>query len=242
MNGFSEPYTLDRNRNGEWFMNYIREDIPSKRLDKYVFSCDMEGLFILLNVRKSKWLLFWSYHPPSQVDIYYFDNLNKTFDTYSSYEKCLLIGDFKKEISEPRIDSFVYEHELHNLVKEKPYSKSVHNPSCIDFILTNNGLIFQNAIAAFTGLSDFHKLVLTVLKSSITKCKLQKITHRDYKNFDSVRFNEWKYVFTKEKTASWTKFDEMLLRILSKHAPLKRKLLRENRASYIFKPLRKAIR
>ena len=42
----------------------------------------------------------------------------------------------------------------------------------------------------FTGLSDFHKLVLTVLKTSITKGKPQKITYRDYKNFDSVRFND----------------------------------------------------
>ena len=33
----------------------------------------------------------------------------------------------------------------------------------------------------------------------------------------------------------------MFLRILSKHAPLKSKLLRKNHASYIFKPLRKAI-
>ena len=42
----------------------------------------------------------------------------------------------------------------------------------------------------FTGLSDFHKLVLTVLKTSMTKSKPQKITYRDYKYFDSVRFND----------------------------------------------------
>ena len=33
----------------------------------------------------------------------------------------------------------------------------------------------------------------------------------------------------------------MLLRILDKHAPIKSKLFRANHASYIFKPLRKAI-
>ena len=49
--------------------------------------------------------------------MYYFDNLDKAFDTYCSYEKRLFIGDFNTEISEPRIDSFVYEYELHNLVK-----------------------------------------------------------------------------------------------------------------------------
>ena len=116
-------------------MVYIREDIPSKRLDKHVFPYDVEGLFGKLNFRKFKWLLFRTYHPPSQADIYYFDNLNKAFDTTVVIKKRLLIGDFNTETSEPRIDYFVYELELHNLVKEKTCFKSLHNPSCIDLIL-----------------------------------------------------------------------------------------------------------
>ena len=103
-------------------------------------------------------------------------------------------------------------------------------------------MAFQNTTAVFTGLSDFHKLVLTVLKSSITKSKPQKINYRDYKNFDSVRFNdELKYILAKEKIMSCTKFDELFLRILNKHTPLKSKLLHSNHASYISKPLKKAI-
>ena len=71
VNGFSEPYRLDRNRNvgGGGGMIYIREDIPSKQLDKHVFPYDMEGLFVELNLRKCKWLLFVTYHPPFQADI-----------------------------------------------------------------------------------------------------------------------------------------------------------------------------
>ena len=175
VNGFSEPYRLDRNRNGGGVMIYIREDIPSKRLDKHVFPYDMKGLFVELNFRKCKWLLFGTY----QADIYYCYNLEKAFDTHSSYEKLLLIGDFNTKTSEPRIDSFVYEHELHSLVKEKTCFRSVHNPSCIDLILTNNAMDFQNTKTVFTGLSDFHKLVLKVLKTSITKSKPQKITCGD---------------------------------------------------------------
>ena len=79
--GFSKPYRLDRNRKGGRVMVYIREDIPSKLLDKLVFPYDMKGLFVELNFRKCKWLLFGTYHPPSQADIYYFDNLDKAFDT-----------------------------------------------------------------------------------------------------------------------------------------------------------------
>ena len=45
----------------------------------------------------------------------------------------------------------------------------------------------------------------------------------------------------KEKITSSTKFDEMFLRVLNQNAPLKSNLLRANHASYISKPLRKAI-
>ena len=87
VNGFSEPYRLDRNRKGGGVMVYICEDIPSKQLDKHVFPYDMVVLFVKLNFRKCKWLLFGTYHPPSQADISYFDNLDQAFDIYSSYEK-----------------------------------------------------------------------------------------------------------------------------------------------------------
>ena len=130
------------------------------------------------------------YHPRSQANIYYFDNLDKAFDTLSSYEKLLPIGDFNTETSEPCIDSFVFEHELHNLGKERSCFKSVKSPPCIDLILTNNAMAFQNTTTVFTSLSNFHELVFTALKSYIIKSKPQKISYRDYKKFDSVRFDD----------------------------------------------------
>ena len=47
-----------------------------------------------------------------------------------------------------------------------------------------------------------------------------------------------KYVLEKEKITSCTKFDEIFLQTLNKYTPPKRKLLRANHASYIFKPLK----
>ena len=88
-------------------------------------------------------------------------------------------------------------------------------------------MTFQNTTTVFTGLSDFYKLILTVLKTSFTKSKPRKIIYRDYKNFDSVTFNdELKYVLAKEKIQSCTKFDEMFSQLLNKHAPMKSKLLK----------------
>ena len=63
--GFSVPYRLDRNRNGGGIMIFIYNDIPSRVLTKYAFPDDTEGLFIVLNFRKTKWLLFGAYHQPT---------------------------------------------------------------------------------------------------------------------------------------------------------------------------------
>ena len=54
MKGYSEPYILDRNRNGGGIMIFIREDIPSKLLKNHTFPENIEGLFVELTLRKSK--------------------------------------------------------------------------------------------------------------------------------------------------------------------------------------------
>ena len=97
---FAEPFRLDGNRNGRGVMIYIRDDSHSRLLSKHVFPSDTEGLYIEINFRKCKWLLLGTYHPPSQSDQYYFNNLDKSLDTYSNYEKTLLVGDLKGQTTD----------------------------------------------------------------------------------------------------------------------------------------------
>ena len=154
----------------------------------------------------------------------------------------MFVGDFNTEIAEHYIESFLYEHELSNLVKEKTCFKNMQNPSCIDLLLTNNSCAFQQTTTVCSAVSDCHKLILTVLKTSIPKGIPRQITYRDYKKFDSLKFNnEEKNVLTIENIENCTKFDETFLEVLDKHAPLKKKLLRENHVSYVSKALRKLI-
>ena len=91
MDGYSMLYRLDRNRNGERVVTYVREDIPSKILNKHLFSNDIEGIFVEINFRKSKWLLCGTYQPPSQSDHYYFDSTDKALDVYCQYEIIMLV-------------------------------------------------------------------------------------------------------------------------------------------------------
>ena len=69
VNGFSEPYRLERNRNGGGVMVYFREDIPSKRLAKHVFPHDMEGLLNSVLGNVNGYFLEHTIHHPKQIFI-----------------------------------------------------------------------------------------------------------------------------------------------------------------------------
>ena len=64
------------------------------------------------------------------TDQYYFDCLDKALDVYSSFEKVILTGDFNAQDSECMFDSFLYQHDLANLVKKGTCYKNPRNPSC----------------------------------------------------------------------------------------------------------------
>ena len=108
IDGFSIPYRLDRNRNGGGLMIYVRDDIPSKMLTKHNLPEDIEAAFIELNFRKCKWLLCATYRAPSQNHNYFFDNIDKGLDVYSTYERVALAGDFNAKVSEKSFDTFLY--------------------------------------------------------------------------------------------------------------------------------------
>ena len=121
-------------------------------LKKHLFPNDIEGIFVEINFRKSKWLLCVTYHPPSQSDEYYFDNIDKV---YCQYEKVVLVGDFNAQIGEKCFDGFLFQHELKSVNNKPTCYKNPDKSSCIDFMLTNSSLSFCKSNC--TGLSDCHK-------------------------------------------------------------------------------------
>ena len=76
----------------------------------------------------------------------------------------MLVGDFNAEESEPCLSEFLFEANAKNIVKEPTCVKSLSNPSCTDLVITNSFSNFQNTKAISTGLSDFHKMVVSGLK------------------------------------------------------------------------------
>ena len=104
LNGYSEPYRLDRNREGGGVLIYVREDIPSKQLTKHKFSKYVEGLLVEINLRKTKLLFFGGYRSEhtdfglTKED--FLSQLTFALDKYSNYDKVLLAGDFNIDENE----------------------------------------------------------------------------------------------------------------------------------------------
>ena len=103
--------------------------------------------------------------------------MGKAIDTYHQiYDKFLLTGDFNTEDTEPCLSQFLFEYDTINLVNEKACFKSKNNPTCINLFITNSSNSFQNTSTMRTGLSDFHGMVVTVLKTTFLKSKARVIT------------------------------------------------------------------
>ena len=246
LDGYSVPYRLDRNREGGGVLIYVREDIPSKELKKHNFTENIEGMFIEINLRKTKLLFFGGYrsdHPEYGVSKDDFlEQVRFALDKYSTYDKILLAGDFNIDDQEETFRDFLFEQNIKNLVKEKTCYKSIENPSCIDLFLTNTSLSFQNTTTVITGLSDFHKMVVTVMKTTFPKAKPKIIYYRDYKHFDLYKFrSDLREKLNQVAEKDYFHFELTFLRVLEEHAPMKKKVLRANDKPYMTKALRKAI-
>ena len=93
-----------------------------------------------------------------------------------------------------------------------------------------------------TGLSDRHKLIITILRKTISKRNSKKMFYRDYKRFDQKKFEtELKLKLNSETNLSYSNFQAVFLEILNKIAPVKVKVLRFNNNVFMTKSLRKAM-
>ena len=228
INGFATPYRLDRNKFGGGIMLYVREDIPSKQLN--ISNKTTETMCIEINLRKKKWLLISSYNPHKNLIKEHLKVLASTLDSYSSkYDNFILLGDLNCETSVDHMNDFCKDYSLSNLTKMPTCYKNPDKPTCIDLMLTNHPLSFQNSCVVETGLSDFHQMTVTVLKSYFKKLEPKIIFYRDYKTFSNEAFRD--ELHTQLSTINWlqheNKFDMFIntcINILDKHAPKKQNL------------------
>ena len=127
---------------------------------------------------------------PHKSDIgKHIDIISRSYDALSTkYENIVLLGDFNACVDDEALQTFCKFYSLHSLIKQPTCFKNPENPSCIDLILTNKPRSFQTKCVIETGLSDFHRMTISVLKMHFRKLPPKVINYRDFKKFDNGRF------------------------------------------------------
>ena len=131
-------------------------------LTTYTLPEDIKDLFVEIVIEKSKWLFCCLYNPHKSMITCHVQETGKGLEFYAShYEKILLMGDFNSEMSEASKNSFCNLYSLKCLVQEPTCQKNSERPYCIDLFLSKCENHFLKTDTLETGLSDFHKLVIT---------------------------------------------------------------------------------
>ena len=165
------------------------------------------------------------------------NELGKALDIYlHKYDYILLIGNFNSEINERSIHDFCNVYNLESLSNTPTCFKNPENPFCIVLLLANPKNNLDEALVLELGLSDFYKLVVSVLKSYFKKENPKVIIYRDYKYFDNEMFSiELENELSKIGLLilNYDIFKNVCMGVINKHVPLKRKYIRANHAEYM---------
>ena len=242
--GYKKPYRQDRNGNGGGVMIFVREDIPSDILIKHKIKKNIEAIFVEINLRKNRLLLVGTYHSTHEkygvTDEVFFNQIILALDVYSSYDKFLLAGDFNVREEDDLLDEFMNTYHAKNLVKEPTCFMSKENPSCIDLFITNSYQSFQKTTTVTTGLSDFHKMTITVLKTTFPKSDPRILTYRTPYEIADLE-NAMKENLGKMKEKKYEDFQDAVKTSYDSVSKEKQRTLRANDKPYVTKEMRKAI-
>ena len=124
-----------------------------------------------MNLRnKKKWLLSCSCNFKKTSLSNHIAELSKSLDLFTTkYERLLFLGDFNVGMEDSLIKIFCITYDLTSMINKPTCYKNSDKPTCIDLILTNCHGSFQNSCVIETCLSDFHKMIVTVMKTSYWK-------------------------------------------------------------------------
>ena len=137
----------------------------------------------------------------------------------------MFLGDFNMTETEEQLKNFLDLYSLKNLVKEPTCHKS-HTPKCIDLVLTNKSRSVRKTTTVESGLSDFHKMVVTVLKTTFSKQGPTVINSRNYKKYDENAFKsdlQQELQKIDQSDLNYSSFETAFDRALDKHVPIKKK-------------------
>ena len=258
INNYNEPTRSDRTEHGGGIIEYVRCVLIRNSFPDFDLK-NFESICSEITIKNNKWFLLSVYRSPNSGNIpNFFFEMNKTLNrALSRYDNVIIMGDLNIDLYGLKVSgyedliNFMALFDLKNMVKTKTCVTHGHE-SLIDIILTNKSNYFMHTKTLELGVSDFHKMSLTDLKSQVARLKPKVIKYRSYKNFNEANFlkelddnfkNNFSYFYEnyENSDAIYNTFVDILSKTIEKHAPIKSKKVRGNQASFMGKELSKAI-
>ena len=204
-------------------MAFVRESFIAKQMKKFGRK-NAATVCLQLTIVKKNWFILFAYRPPSIDKEVFFDKISVSLNKIlSKYDNITLAGDLNIDELGPSSNSSKNYlpnikdiFGLTNLIKEPTCFKS-QNSTLLDLILTNRPRSFMQSQNFETGLSDCHKLVCNILKTSFKKLPPKIIKYRSQKDFDQKSFfltwiaNYCKGIFKKIVMIHMKNFQNFLL-------------------------------
>ena len=91
-------------------------------------------------------------------------------------------------VEESNIKNLCERFSLKILIKDLTCYKNPNNPSCTDLMFTNKARRFRRSGVIETGLTDFHKMTITVLKMQFRKLEKKLFPTEIIKIFLTIYF------------------------------------------------------
>ena len=199
LDGYSDPYRLDRNRFGGGIAVYVQNNIPVKvRMDLMVD--DIEVIWLQINLPYVKPLLIGCVYRPPSSPMDYLDQLCLMLDKVCDLgHETYFLGDTNIDWNscnctlKEKLQSTARACNLSQMV-EKPTRVCIRrdgskSETCIDHIFTNCSHLCSKALSIPVGCSD-HNLVVMVRKAKLPKSGPKIVYRRSMKNFNEVEFIE----------------------------------------------------
>ena len=85
---------------------------------------------------------------------------------------------------------------------------------------------FQNSLAIDTGLSDFHRMTITVMKAYSPKLRPKLVNYRDFKKFSNESFRDELLTNLCRSAPNYDDYTKLVNRVLDRHALQKKRYIR----------------
>ena len=165
--GYQLPFRHDRNAYGGGIRIYVKEGIPWKELKNLHNPKDFEGIFLEINLKKSKWL-FEGYNNKNANIKDFLNRLATNLDqNMGKLDNFLLMGDFNCKTTEITMMNFCHAYNVKNLITDPTCFKNPLNPIIVQL---------------------WTRMTISVMKTFFPKQAPKVIKYRDYKFFNDENF------------------------------------------------------